>query len=97
MLHRSGYIIVATSAVLALAYCLAGVEATPATARAPKVDPINVNRVLKGDRLPGATTGSIPPAPVKIQAPVRLPAGCEAIVSVITRSPLAQVAGNCVS
>jgi hypothetical protein len=34
---------------------------------------------------------------VKIQAPVRLPAGCEAIVSVITRSPLAQVAGNCVS
>ena len=50
MLHRSGYIIVATSAALALVYCLAGVEATPATARAPKVDPINVNRVLKGDR-----------------------------------------------
>ena len=44
-----------------MVYCLAGVEATPATARAPKVDPINVNRVLKGDRLPGATTGSIPP------------------------------------
>src|SRR3954466_8335157 len=92
MLHRSGYIIVASSAALAMLYCLAGVEATLATARAPKVHPINVNRALKGDRLPGAPTGSIPPAPVKIQAPVRLPAGCEAIVSVITRSPLAQVA-----
>ncbi|HEY3696280.1 hypothetical protein [Phenylobacterium sp.] len=83
---------------MAMLYCIAGLEVSPATARAPKVEPVNVNinRVLKGDRLPGAGAATRA-TPVKMQAPVTLPAGCEAIVSVITRSPLAQVAGNCVS
>ena len=93
MRHRSGYIIVASSAALAMLYCLVGVEVTPATARAPQVDPINVNRVLKGDRQPVANSVK----PMKTARPGRLPDGCEAIVSAIIRSPLAQVAGRCVS
>ncbi len=93
MRHRSGYIIVASSAALALLYCLVAVEVTPATARAPQIEPINVNRVLKGDRQPVANTVK----PMKMPAQAVLPAGCEAIVSAIIRSPLAQVAGRCVS
>jgi hypothetical protein len=94
MRHRSGYIIVASSAALAMLYCLLAVEVTPATARAPQFEPINVNRVLKGDRQPVTATRA---TPVKVQASEKLPAGCEAIVSAIIRSPLAQVAGRCVS
>jgi hypothetical protein len=93
MRHRSGYIIVATSAALAMLYCLLGVEVTPATARAPQFEPINVNRVLKGDRLP--VTISAKPGKMRTQS--ILPEGCEAIVSAIIRSPLAQIAGRCVS
>jgi hypothetical protein len=95
MLRRSGYIIVASSTALALLYCLLAVEVTPATARAPQqVEPANVNRVLKGDRLPVTASRA---TPIKVQASEKLPAGCEAIVSAIIRSPLAQIAGRCVS
>jgi hypothetical protein len=94
MRHRSGYLIVASSAALAMLYCFVAVEATPATARAPQAEPTNVNRVLKGDRLPVTASRA---TPVKMQTSVKLPDGCEAIVSAIIRSPLAQVAGRCVS
>jgi hypothetical protein len=92
MRHRSGYIIVASSAASVL-YCLLAVETTPATARAPQFEPVNVNRVLKGDRQPVATSAK----PMKMPTQAVLPAGCEAIVSAIIRSPLAQVAGRCIS
>jgi hypothetical protein len=61
-----------------------------------------VNRSLKGDRLPRslpATTAN-PPHLEGRQAPQtspKLPDGCEATVSVMTQSLLAQTAGRCIS
>jgi hypothetical protein len=64
-----------------------------------------VNRTLKSDRMPLASTKSrnavndpaeitVPPAPAPKP---RLLDGCEPVVSAIGHSPLAQVPGRCVS
>ena len=55
----------------------------------------DVNRILKGDRLIPATEGESAERE-RLQAP-RLPDGCEATVSAMTRSSLAQTPGRCIS
>jgi len=63
------------------------------TANAPTT---NVNRILKGDRLPAMVPGTNanPSGP---RATPKLPDGCEAAVSAMTRSSLAQTPGRCIS
>jgi hypothetical protein len=63
---------------------------------------MSVNRALKGDRLPGMApvTGGQAADRQGLQAPratPRLPDGCEATVSAMTRSSLAQTPGRCIS
>jgi hypothetical protein len=52
-----------------------------------------VNRMQKGDRLPSAQI-NVPRAPV---SDASLPEGCDSLVSSLTRSDLARMAGRCVS
>ena len=52
-----------------------------------------VNRTPKGDRLPPAQI-KVPRAPV---SDASLPEGCDSLVSSLTRSDLARIAGRCVS
>jgi hypothetical protein len=52
-----------------------------------------VNRIQKGDRLPPAQI-NVPRAPV---SDASLPEGCDSLVSSLTRSDLARIAGRCVS
>jgi hypothetical protein len=52
-----------------------------------------VNRTRKADRLPMVQI-NVPHAPVY---DARLPDGCESLVSPLTRSNLARIAGRCVS
>jgi len=58
----------------------------------------DVNRVLKGDRLIPTTNGESAERQ-GLQAPARprLPDGCEATVSAMSRSSLAQTPGRCIS
>jgi len=57
-----------------------------------------VNRALKGDRLTFPATSGKPADRQGRQAPrEKLPDGCEAAVSPMTRSSLAQAAGRCIS
>ena len=58
-----------------------------------------VNRTLKGDRLPSVlpATSADPTELQGRRAPPTLPDGCEATVSAMTRSPLAQMPGRCIS
>jgi hypothetical protein len=68
------------------------VAASPQKITTQKTD---VNRSLKGDRLTPATEGESAERE-RLQAP-RLPDGCEATVSAMTRSSLAQTPGRCIS
>jgi hypothetical protein len=52
-----------------------------------------VNRIQKGDRLP-LDQIDVPRAPV---SDASLPEGCDSLVSSLTRSDLARIAGRCVS
>jgi len=52
-----------------------------------------VNRIQKGDRLPPAQI-NVPRAPL---SDASLPEGCDSLVSSLTRSDLARIAGRCVS
>jgi hypothetical protein len=52
-----------------------------------------VNRTQKGDRLPLAQI-DVPRVPV---SDASLPEGCDSLVSSLTRSDLARIAGRCVS
>jgi hypothetical protein len=94
---------------LALIVC-AGlkVSAAPATSAAAvsafsasEPAPQSSNRALKGDRSPlvraPASDQSMTRVPRDIVAVPELLDGCEAVVSSIDNSPLAQVAGSCVS
>jgi hypothetical protein len=59
-----------------------------------------VNRTLKGDRLVLPATSGKPADGQSVQNPQakpKLPDGCEAAVSAMTRSSLAQTAGRCIS
>ena len=75
-----------------------GVEPVGSKAPAPVVQ--NVDRTSKGDRLPsGGTTSRMREAGLESEQPVivRLPDGCEALVSAILDDVLAKVPRRCVS
>ena len=101
MRPRSAYLFGIGLALPMLAL-VAGLQ-VPTVAASPQDPTTAVNRSLKGDRLPP----NLPPAttanPSHLegrQAPrtsPKLPDGCEATVSVMTQSPLAQTAGRCIS
>jgi len=107
MRRLSSFFIGCSGAVVALATFLVGVEISAISAASPSLSsttPI-VNRTLKSDRLPlvlnksrnavnGPAETQTPPAPAPKP---KLLDGCEPMVSAIGRSPLAQVAGSCVS
>ena len=57
----------------------------------------NVNRALKGNRLPVPATNANPFSLRAPRAIPKLPDGCEATVSAMTRSSLAQTPGRCIS
>ena len=106
MLRHPRYFIGCSGAILAIACFLVGLEVSATTA-APsneKTTPV-INRTLKGDRLPLVSSSNRNavkgPHEIKIQpAPAAKPKlldGCEPVVSAIGQSPLAQVAGRCVS
>jgi hypothetical protein len=106
MRRYSGYLVGCGGAVFAIATFLVGLEVSTTTA-SPSLAPSApmVNRTLKGDRMPLLSTKSrnavngpaemnVPPAPAPKP---RLLDGCEAVVSAIGQSPLAQIPGRCVS
>ena len=91
-------------AIAAFLLCLELSATSTASASFSRGAPL-VNRALKSDRLPlvsiksrNAVNGpaEMQPAPAPAPKP-RLLDGCEPIVSAIGQTPLAQVAGRCVS
>jgi len=91
MFRRSSTLMVASSVVLAALASVILVEVTSATPRVKQIETASVNRTLKGDRQPAGIDRAM------METPAILPDGCEPILSVITRSPLAKVARHCVS
>jgi hypothetical protein len=107
MRSHSQYLAGFGGAVFAVACFLIGLEVSATTA-APSASQtsLTINRTLKSDRMPlvplksrNAVNG-----PVETNAPAATPAskprlldGCEPMVSAIGQSPLAQIAGRCVS
>jgi len=83
---------------LPLLALVAGLQ-VPSVAAAPHTPTTEVNRTLKGDRLPSMLPGTNadPSGRTSPAAAPRLPDGCEATVSAMTRSPLAQTPGRCIS
>jgi hypothetical protein len=77
---------------------VAGLQ-VPTVAASPQSPTTEVNRALKGDRLPSIlpATSANPSEPQGRRARPTLPYGCEAPVSAMTQSPLAQTAGRCIS
>jgi hypothetical protein len=105
MRASSAYLLGGGLAVAMLGF-VAGLE-VPTVAASPQIAMrdanTQVNRALKGDRLgvpvPPAMSAN-PADPQGSQAPhadPKLPDGCEATVSAMTRSSLAQTPGRCVS
>jgi hypothetical protein len=86
---------------LPLLALVAGLQ-VPTVAASPQGPTTDVNRTLKGDRLPSILPGTSA-NPSELQgwpAPgtsPKLPDGCEAAVSAMTRSSLAQTPGRCLS
>ena len=106
MVRHSGLLVGCAGAVLAVASFLVGLEvSSTATTAAPSVEQTTVNRALKGDRLqvsPSMSRNAVN-GPFEIKAP-KAPAaapelleGCEPVVSSIGQTPLAKIAGRCVS
>jgi len=86
---------------LPLLALVAGLQ-VPTVAASPQSPTTDVKRVLKGDRLPSAlpATDGKPADRQGWQAPrpdPKLPDGCEATVSAMSRSSLAQTPGRCIS
>jgi hypothetical protein len=85
---------------LPLLALVAGLQ-VPTVAASPShqdAAPTAVNRALKGDRLPAVAPAA--QSEVERQAPraiPRLPDGCEAAVSAMSRSSLARTPGRCIS
>jgi hypothetical protein len=106
MLRHSRLLFGCCGAALAVASFLVGLEVSATTTAASSITTTvpMMNRALKGDRLPlvhGGTRNAVN-GPVEIKAPPapakpRLLEGCEPVVSSIGQSPLAQVAGRCLS
>jgi|SRR5438552_228749 hypothetical protein len=106
MLRHSGFLVGCCGALFAVGSFLIGLElSSTATTAAPSVEQTSVNRSLKGDRMPLSSERSrnAVNGPFEIKAP-RAPAampelldGCEPVVSSIGQTPLAKIAGRCVS
>jgi hypothetical protein len=100
MRQRSAYLF-GVGLALPLLALVAGLQ-VPTVAASPQSATLDVNRMLKGDRLPSIhpTTDGKPADLQGRQAPranPKLPDGCEAAVSAMTRSSLAQTPGRCIS
>jgi hypothetical protein len=95
------YIVGAFSLILAFISIFVGIELSVTTASSDAAAAVeNVNRAGKADRLPTfpAFGRNIVNPPMGILAPDQeLFDGCEALASPLTRSPLAQMAGRCLS
>jgi len=98
------YFISGCSVLLAIVSVVIGIEVSVATAfsrAAPSTEIIN--RTQKGDRLP--VVPALPQDPVNRPPEVNLPHipdqdladGCESLASPLAHSPLAQIAGRCLS
>jgi hypothetical protein len=103
---RLQYLISGCSVLLATVSIVIGIEVSVATASsgaAPSVE--IVNRALKGNRLPlvpaldqNPVSGPLEVNVPRVAAPDGgLADGCESLVSPLARSPLAQIAGRCLS
>src|SRR5262249_36189403 len=105
MVRHSGFLVGCAGAVLAVASFLVGLEvSSTATTAAPSVEQTTVNRTLKGDRLPlvpGKSRNAVNGIEINgPQTPAAVPElldGCEPVVSSIGQTPLAKIAGRCVS
>ena len=100
MRGRSAYLF-GVGLALPLLALVAGLQ-VPTVAASPQNPTTDVNRGLKGDRLaPVLPAAAGKPADLQgWQAPrpdPKLPDGCEAAVSAMSRSSLAQTAGRCIS
>jgi hypothetical protein len=100
------YLVGGCSVLLATVSIVIGIEVSVATASsgaAPSVE--IVNRALKGNRLPlvpaldqNPVSGPLEVNVPRVAAPDGgLADGCESLVSPLARSPLAQIAGRCLS
>jgi hypothetical protein len=71
----------------------------PPVAASPQPAATDVNRILKGDRLLSVIGGKPHDRQgwQTLQRTPKLPDGCEATVSAMTRSSLAQTPGRCIS
>jgi hypothetical protein len=104
MLRHSRFLVGCCGAAFAVASFLIGLEVSATTA-APAVDRTapTLNRTLKGDRLPliPAKSRNAVNGPFEMKAPPapkpQLLDGCEPVISSIGQTPLAQIAGRCVS
>ncbi|HEY6255958.1 MAG TPA: hypothetical protein VIY51_09220 [Xanthobacteraceae bacterium] len=95
--HRA-YLLGSAIALITLALA-AGLQVLPVAASPHAGTPATatpVNRILKGDRLPVAAPADVQGLKVPAVRP-RLPEGCEATVSSMTRSSLAQTPARCLS
>jgi hypothetical protein len=107
MRRHSGLLLACCGAAFAMAFFVLGLEISATTA-APSAQSIDhsaptVNRTLKADRMPlvPAISRNAVNGPFELKRPPvakpQLLDGCEAVVSAIGQSPLAQVPGRCVS
>jgi hypothetical protein len=100
-MHRHWAYLFGCGLALPVLALVAGLQ-VPVVAASPHQPTTDVNRALKGNRLPSILTGtnaspselSGRPAP---GASPKLPDGCEAAVSAMTRSDLAHTPGRCIS
>jgi hypothetical protein len=100
MRQHSAYLI-GSGLALPMLVLVAGLQ-VPTVAASPPGPTTDVNRTLKGNRLPSMvpTTNANPSDLQGRQVPranPKLPDGCEATVSAMTRSSLAQTPGRCIS
>jgi len=92
----SPYVVGSCSVILTIISIYGGIELSVATAAwseaATAVE--MVNRTAKADRLPLASVIQMKFLPAPDQ---KLPDGCESLASSLVRSPLARIAGRCLS
>jgi hypothetical protein len=97
-MSRYGAYLFGVGLALPILALVAGLQ-VPTVAASPQAPATDVNRTLKGDRLPSMLPGTNA-NPTGLQgrpADPKLPDGCEAPVSAMTRSTLAQTPGRCIS
>ncbi|HEY1364672.1 MAG TPA: hypothetical protein VGF60_20680 [Xanthobacteraceae bacterium] len=104
MRRQSQYLVACCGLSLAMAAFLVGFEVSSTTAATSAENQVpSVNRTLKGDRIapiPGNSRNAVNgPAEIKNPPAIapRLLDGCEPVVSAIGQSPLARIAGRCLS